>query len=94
MNSITLDGVTFRWDGQELLITTATSQKRLTGTSALQLSDFLLSIQQDLYLVEQARDLPVWVRPPLRSVVEQRSEEQPLRLTSGTNITRNQEENQ
>jgi len=47
MNSITLDGVTFRWDGQELLVTTATSQKRLTGASALQLSDFLLSIQQD-----------------------------------------------
>jgi len=49
MNSITLDGVTFRWDGQDLLVTTATSQKRLTGSSALQLSDFLLSIQQDLY---------------------------------------------
>lgn len=58
MNSITLDGVTFRWDEQELLVTTATSQKCLTGTSALQLSDFLLSIQQDLYTVEQARELP------------------------------------
>jgi len=31
MNSITLDGVTFRWDGQDLLVTTAASQKRLTG---------------------------------------------------------------
>lgn len=36
-----------------------TSQKRLTGSNALQLSDFLLLIQQDLYRVEQARDLPV-----------------------------------
>ena len=94
MKSITLDGVTFRWDGQELLMTTATSQKRVTGTSAFQLSDFLLSIQQDLYLVEQARDLPTWVRPPLRSANEQTSGEQPLRLTSGTIIASNQEENQ
>ena len=59
MNSITLDGVIFRWDGQKLLVTTVTSQKRLTDTGALQLSDFLLSIQQDLYEVEQTRDLPV-----------------------------------
>ncbi len=92
MNSITLDGVTFRWDGQDLLVTTATSQKRVTGTNALQLSDFLLSIQQDLYAVDQARDLPAWVRPPLRLVNGQTSEEQPLRLTSGTIITSNQEE--
>ena len=91
MNSITLDGVTFRWDGQDLLVTTATSQKRLTGSSALQLSDFLLSIQQDLYRVEQARDLPAWVRPPLRSANGQVSDEQPLQLTSGTIITSNEE---
>ncbi len=92
MNSMTLDGVTFRWDGQELLVTTTTSQKRLTGTNALQLSDFLLSIQQDLYRVEQARDLPAWVRPPLRSANGQASDEQPLRLMSGTIISNNQEE--
>ncbi len=92
MNSITLDGVTFRWDWQELLVTTATSQKRLPGTNALQLSDFLLSIQQDLYAVEQARDLPVWVRPPLRSAHGQVSDEQLLRLTSGTIIIGNQDE--
>ena len=53
MRSITLDGVTFRWDGQELLVTTANSQKRLTGSSAATLLDFLLVIQQDLYTAEQ-----------------------------------------
>ena len=90
-SSITLDGVTFRWDGQDLLVTTATSQKHLTGTSALQLSGFLVSIQQDLYLVEQARDLPAWVRPPLRSANGQVSEEQLLRLPAGTIITSNEE---
>ena len=40
------------------LVTTATNQKRLTGRNALQLLDFLLLIQQDLYAVEQARDVP------------------------------------
>jgi len=75
-----------------LLVTTATSQKRLTGTSALQLSNFLLSIQQDLYRVEQARDLPAWVRPPLQSANGQVSGEQPLRLTSGTIIASNPDE--
>jgi len=85
--SITFDSVTFRWDGQELPVTMATSQKRLTGSSAVKLLDFLLALQQDLYLVDQARDLPAWVRPPLRSVNGQVSEEQPLRLTSGMIIT-------
>ena len=58
--SVTLDGVTFRWDGEELLVTTATSQKRVTGSSAATLLDFLLAIQQDLYTAEQARELPTW----------------------------------
>ncbi len=52
--SITLDGVTFRWDGQELLVTTAAGQQRLTGSSAARLVDFLLSIQHDLSVAAQA----------------------------------------
>ena len=90
--SVTLDGVTFRWDGEELLVTTATSQKRLTGSSAATLLDFLLTLQQDLYSAEQARELPTWAHPPRTFVNGQVSEEQSLRLTSGTTIISNQEE--
>ena len=89
--SITLDGVTFRWDGDALLVTTATSQKRLTGSSAARLLDFLQLIQQDLYAAEQARELPMWAHPPRTFVNGQVSEEQSLRLTSGSITTGNQE---
>lgn len=85
--SITLDSVTFRWDGQELPVTMATSQKRLTGSSAVKLLDFLLALQRYLYIAEQARELPTWAHPPLRLANRQTSEEQLLRLTSGTIIT-------
>jgi len=61
--TLALDGVTFRWDGEELLLITATDQKRLTGSSAVKLLDFLMAIQQDLYTAEQARELPTWAHP-------------------------------
>jgi len=83
MSSITLDGVTFRWDGQELLVTTATSQKRLMGSSAARLLDFLLAIQQCLYAAEQARELPTWAHPPQQFVNGQVIEGQPPRLDAG-----------
>lgn len=35
--SSTLDGITSRWDGQELLVTTAAGQQRITGGSAANL---------------------------------------------------------
>ena len=82
--NIALDGVTFRWDGEELLITTATDQKRLTGSSAAKLLDFLLAIQQDLYTAEQARELPTWAHPSRQFLNGQVSEVQPPRLTEGT----------
>ncbi len=92
MNSITLDGVTFRWDGQEVLVTTAASQQRITGGNAARLLDFLQVIQQDLYTAEQARELPTWAHQANQFANGQVSVGQPLRLTSGTIITSNQEE--
>jgi len=82
--NIALDGVTFRWDGEELLITTATDQKRLTGSSAAKLLDFLLAIQQDLYTAEQARELPTWAHPSRQFVNGQVIGVQPPRLAQGT----------
>ena len=90
MNSITLDGVTFRWDGQELLVTTATSQKRLTGSSAATLLDFLMAIQQDLYTAEQARELPTWAHPSRHFVNGQVGAVQPPRLAEGTSSTQDE----
>ena len=82
--NIALDGVTFRWDGEELLITTATDQKRLTGSSAAKLLDFLLAIQQDLYTAEQARELPTWAHPSRQFVNGHVIGVQPPRLAQGT----------
>ena len=90
--SITLDGITFCWDGETLLVTTAAGQHRLTGGSATKLLDFLLSIQQDLYAAEQARELPTWAHSPRQFVNGGMIEVQPLRLAGGTIIT--QEEDQ
>ena len=88
--TLALDGVTFRWDGEELLLITATDQKRLTGSSAARLLDFLMAIQQDLYTAEQARELPTWAHPSRQFVNGQVGGVQPPRLTEGTR--RDQEE--
>ena len=88
--TLALDGVTFRWDGEELLLITATDQKRLTGSSAARLLDFLMAIQQDLYSAEQARELPTWAHPSRHFVNGQVGEVQPPRLAEGTR--RDQEE--
>lgn len=89
MNSITLDGVTFRWDEekQALLITTPADQKALTGSSAAQLLDFLLSMQQEIYAAEQARELPTWAHQPAHQILRgQIIEEQPRRLGPGSHL--------
>jgi hypothetical protein len=77
MSGITLHGVTFRWDGDELIITTSTGQERLSGDDAALLLDFLQRHQQALYGAEQSRGLPAWARQPGRFVngglIEQQS---------------------
>ena len=82
--TLALDGVTFRWDGEELLLPTATNQQRLTGSSAARLLDFLASIQQDLYTAEQARELPRWTHPSHQFVNGQVIGVQPPRVAEGT----------
>ena len=69
--SMTVEGLTFRWDEEKqgLLVTTPRDQKLLTGSSAAQLLDFLLSIQREIYAAEQARDLPSWIQQPERQIV-------------------------
>jgi hypothetical protein len=68
MSSITLHGVTFRWNNEELVITTSAGQERLSGDDAALLLDFLQRHQQDLYGAEQSRGLPAWAREPGRFV--------------------------
>lgn len=67
-NSITLHGITFRWNNDELIITTRSGQERLSGDDAAQLLDFLMHRQQDLYGAEQSRGLPAWARQTERFV--------------------------
>ncbi len=84
--SITLDGITFRWDGQDVWVTTAASQRRITSGSAARLLDFLLLIQQDLYAVEQACEMPMWAHLPRQLVNGGVSEEQLLDWMEDTTI--------
>ena len=59
---ISLGGVTFRWDNDQLIVTTQGDQRILSGSDAAQLLDFLLGNEQVIYAAEQARELPGWVR--------------------------------
>jgi hypothetical protein len=68
MSSITLHGITFRWNNEKLVITTSAGQQQLSGEDAAQLLDFLLHHQQDFYATEQARELPAWARQSGRFV--------------------------
>jgi hypothetical protein len=83
MESITLQGITFRWNGDELLITTSTGQQSLSGSDAAQLLDFLQYRQQQLYAAEQGRELPQWARPSGRYVNGQISEVRPRIIDQG-----------
>jgi hypothetical protein len=68
MSSITLHGITFRWNNEELVITTSSGQEQLSGEDAALLLDFLQHHQQDLYGAEQARGLAAWARQSGRFV--------------------------
>ena len=62
MESITLGGVTFRWNGDDLILTTRAGQELLTGSDAALLLDFLQLHQQEIFSAEQ-HQLPSWARP-------------------------------
>jgi hypothetical protein len=68
MESINVNGVSFRWHDGQLLITTARGQDCLSATSAAQLLDFLLLHQQEIYAGEQGRELPAWARDETCSI--------------------------
>jgi hypothetical protein len=68
MDSINVNGVSFRWSDGQLLIMTAHGQDLLSATSAAQLLDFLLVYQQEIYAGEQGRELPAWARDETRSI--------------------------
>lgn len=62
MESITLNGITFRWNDDDLIITTQTGQELLTGSDAALLLDFLQLHQQMSvadYLVEDNHMLEI-----------------------------------
>ncbi len=66
MEGINLNGVSFRWSEDRLLITTSHGQNRLAGQQVAQLLDFLQSHQQRIYAAERSRDLPEWVQDHAR----------------------------
>ena len=68
MDSITVNGISFRWSDDHLLITTAHGQDCLSAGSAAQLLDFLLWHQQEIYAGEQGRELPAWARDETRFI--------------------------
>lgn len=81
MLCMTLNGVTFRWDEDRLIITTSHDQQVLNGSEAAQLFAWLASHQQAMYAAEQARDLPGWTQQGERYVNGQViREEEPRRL--------------
>jgi hypothetical protein len=63
MESITVGGVTFRWNGDDLILTTWAGQELLTGSDAALLLDFLQLHQQEIFSAEQHQTLPSWARP-------------------------------
>ncbi len=83
MESITVNGVSFRWSDGQLLITTARGQDILAGSQVAQLLDFLQFHQQEIYAGEQGRGLPLWARDEARYVAGS-VEHQPSRLEEGT----------
>lgn len=83
MESINLNGVSFRWSDGQLLITTARGQDLLSAASAAQLLDFLQLHQQEIYAGEQGRGLPSWAMDETRYVAGS-VEYQAPRLEEGT----------
>ena len=68
MESINLNGISFRWSDDQLVMTTAHGQDILSAANAAQLLDFLQLHQQEMYAGEQGRELPPWARDDQRYV--------------------------
>jgi len=68
MDSINVNGVSFRWMESQLLITTAHGQDLLSAGSAAQLLDFLLMHQLEMDVTEPIHELPAWARDERGSV--------------------------
>jgi hypothetical protein len=83
MESINVNGVSFRWSDGQLLITTARGQDILAGSQVAQLLDFLQFHQQEIYAGEQGRGLPSWAMDETRYVVGS-VEHQAPQLEEGT----------
>ncbi len=66
MEGINLNGISFRWSEDQLLITTAHGQDILVGSQVAQLLDFLQSHQQSIYAGDQGQGLPEWVQDHTR----------------------------
>jgi hypothetical protein len=79
MESINLNGISFRWSDDQLVVTTARGQDILSAANAAQLLDFLQLHQQEMYAGEQGRELPPWARDE-RRYVSGTIEHQSLRL--------------
>ena len=59
---MSLNGVSFRWDQDRLIVTVQGDQHILSGSEAARLLDFLLSYQQPIYAAQQTRELPDWIQ--------------------------------
>ncbi len=83
MKSINLNGISFRWNGDQLLITSPHGQDLLSGSDAALLLDFLQAHQQEIYQAEQDQQLPSWARSGPRFVLREVAEEGPRQLEEG-----------
>ncbi len=83
MEGINLNGVSFRWSEDRLLITTSHGQNMLAGQQVAQLLDFLQSHQQEIYAGEQGQGLPEWATNETRYAASTVSQQVP-QLKEGT----------
>jgi len=63
VESITVGGLTFRWSGATLVITTPTGQHILNGHAAADPLTFLDANRDEIFTVEQAGSVPEWAQP-------------------------------
>jgi hypothetical protein len=83
MKTINLNGISFRWNGDQLLIPSPHGQDLLSGKDAGLLLDFLQAHQQEIYRAEQGRQLPNWAQSGPRFVLREVAEEEPRQLEEG-----------
>jgi hypothetical protein len=65
MESITVGGLTFRWSDNVLVITTPTGQHLLNGQAAANLLVFLDANRDEIFMVDQAGEVPAWAQTQL-----------------------------